>query len=378
MIEKRKFAETIFLCVLFVAITLIPFWVKVAHASQRNIDQLLSPSDDVSISYTNSSFTIESISHYGNFSFTFEWVNTGTYITYNGTLRPIKELKSIAFTDNTAKYRMEYWVPIMLYEYIDVDGNNLLNDTEHIIPDTLVAGYKINTNIGMTNITIMEDVNGTPACEWTYTQIAMPMREVHPPLEIYPIVNEDFHYYPLNGTLKMDILLQNFKPENASSRIFLSYGVRYVSLEQGNATVTVAFDGQELAYDQIDKAYPTTSNIVVFKVNGVDRGFFNFGGKVTIDNNSDMHLNGSVGPTRSWYYYQTDGKWLEIGLNYPHVNQTLIHDPYFGLYSSLTAITFPFEATVATAVISVIICTVATVDYFKTKNRYLKSTMQPI
>lgn len=378
MIEKRKFAETIFLCVLFVTITLIPFWVKVTRAQQKNTDQLLSPSDDISISYTNSSFTIESVSQYGNFSFTFEWANTGTYITYNGTLRPIKELKSIAFTDKTAKYRMEYWVPIMLYEYIDVDGNNLLNDTEHIIPDTLVAGYKINTNIGMTNITIIEDVNGTPACEWTYTQIAMPMREVHPPLEIYPIVNEDFHYYPLNGTLKMDIILQNFKPENVSSRIFLSYGVRYVSLEQGNATVTVAFDGQELAYDQIDKAYPAASNIVVFKVNGVDRGFFDFGGKVTIGNNSDMHLNGSVGPTRSWYYYQTDGKWLEIGLNYPHVNQTLIHDPYFGLYSSLTAITFPFEATVATAVISVIICTVATVDYFKTKNRYLKSTMRPI
>jgi hypothetical protein len=378
MIEKRKFAETIFLCVLFVTITLIPFWVKVTRAQQKNTDQLLSPSDDISISYTNSSFTIESVSQYGNFSFTFEWANTGTYITYNGTLRPIKELKSIAFTDKTAKYRMEYWVPIMLYEYIDVDGNNLLNDTEHIIPDTLVAGYKINTNIGMTNITIIEDVNGTPACEWTYTQIAMPMREVHPPLEIYPIVKEDFHYYPLNGTLKMDIILQNFKPENASSRIFLSYGVRYVSLEQGNATVTVAFDGQELAYNQIDKAYPTTSNIVVFKVNGVNRGFFDFGGKVTIDNNPDMHVDGSVGPTRSWYYYQTDGKWLEIGLNYPHVNQTLIHDPYFGLYSrSLTAVTFPFEVTVTTAVISVIICTVATVDYFKTKNRYLKSTIRP-
>ncbi len=56
-------------------------------------------------------------------------------------------------------------------------------------------------------------------------------------------------------------------------------------------------------------------------------------GKVTIDGNPDVYVNGSVGPIRSWYYYQTGGPWLEIGLNYPHVNQTLIHDPYFGLYS---------------------------------------------
>ncbi len=112
------------------------------------------------------------------------------------------------------------------------------------------------------------------------------------PWERFPIVKENFHYYPLNGTLKMDIILQNyrnpaneyFKPENASSRIFISYGVRYAPLEQGNATVTVAFDGQEIAYnqtdkDQINKAYPTTSNVVTFKVNGEKRGFFDFGRK---------------------------------------------------------------------------------------------------
>jgi hypothetical protein len=148
----------------------------------------------------------------------------------------------------------------------------------------------------------------------------------------------------------------------------------------------VAFDGQEIAYnqsnkDQINKTYPSTSNVVTFKVNGEKRGFFDFGGKVTIDGNPNMHVNGSVGPIRQWYYYQTGGLWLEIGLNYPHVNHTLIHDPYFGLYSSTrlkpVAITFPFEWTVATAVISAIICTVAVVDYFRTKSRYLKSTIRP-
>jgi len=298
----------------------------------------------------------------------------------------MKNLSNITFTDKTAKYRMEYWVPVILYEYIDVDGNNILNDT-----DTLIIGYKIYENIEMTNVTIREDANGIPVCEWTYTQIAMPMASnIHEPWERFPTVTEKFHYYPLNGTLKTDIILQNYRnstnefleTENASSRIFISYGVRYVSLEPENVTVTVAFDNKELVYNEIDKAYPTTSNMVVFKVNGTERGFFDFGGKVTIDNNPNLYVNGSVGPTLSHYYYQTYGGWLKIGLNYPHVNQTLIHDPYFGLYSTPrktpVAISFPFEWTIVTAVISVVICTVAIVDYFRTKKRYLKYTVYPL
>lgn len=399
MVEKRELAKTMFLCALLGVIASNPFWIEATYAQRMNTYQVLSPSDHISISYTNSSFTIDSTSQYGNFSFTFEWKNMGTYIRFqNGTRRPMRELERISFTDKAAEYRMEYWVPIMLLEYIDADGNNLLNDVNDMVnasPDILVAGYKISENIGMTNVTVNEDANGPPVCEWTCTQIAMPMASnIHEPWERFPVVEENFHYYPLNGTLKMDIILQNyrnpanefFKPENTASRFFTSYGVRYVPLEQGNVTVTVAFDGQEIAYnqtdkDQINRAYPTTSNVVTFKVNGEKRGFFDFGGKVTIDGNPNMHVNGSVGPIRSWYYYQTGGLWLEIGLNYPHVNQTLIHDPYFGLYSrspSPIAITFPFEWTVATAVISIVIFAVAMVDYFKTKKHYLKSFIRPL
>jgi hypothetical protein len=401
MIEKRKFAKAMFLCSLLVIIAFNLFWAEVTHAQQVNTDQSVSANDDISISYTNSSFTIESVSQYGNFSFTFEWRWPGGYITYNGSRRQLKELERISFTDKTAKYRMEYWVPITLLEYVDVDGNNLLNDVNdmvNIFPDVLIAGYKIFESIGVTNITTREDASGIPICEWNFTQVAMPMAgNITGHCERFPVLKENFHYYPLNGTLKMDIILQNyrnpanefFKPENASSRFFISYGVRYVSLEQGNATVTVAFDGQELPYYPIDKdqnqtskVYPTTSNVVVFKVNGEKRGFFDFGGKINIDDTPDLHVNGSVGPIRSyWYFYQTGGEWLEIGLNYPHVNQTLVHDPYFGLYSSArlkpVAIAFPFEWTVATAVISAIICTVAIVDYFRTKSRYLKPTIRP-
>lgn len=399
MIEKRELLKAMFLCALLVIVVSNPFWTEVIFAQRVNIDQGLFANEDISISYTNSSFSIESTSQYGNFSFTFEWRNMGTYIRFeNGTRRLMRELERISFTDKTAKYRMEYWVPIMLLEYIDVDGNNILNDINDMVtsdmvnvsPDILVAGYKICESIGMTNVTINEDANGIPICEWTYTQIAMPMASDIPdePWERFPIVMENFHYYPLNGTLKTDIILQNyrnpaneyFRPENDSSRLFISYGVHYAPLEQGDATVTVAFDNQEIAYnqtdkDQINKAYPTTSNVVTFKVNGEKRGFFDFGRKVTIDGNPDVYVNGSVGPIRSWYYYETGAPWLEIGLNYPHVNQTLIHDPYFGLYSrspSTVAITFPFEWTIATAVISALICIVAIVDYFRTKSRYLK------
>jgi hypothetical protein len=375
MIEKRKSAIAVFLCSLLVTITFVPFLVETANSQQRITDRTSATDDDVSISYTNSSFTIESESKYGNFSLTFEWENDGQ-ITYNGTDRPIKELTSIAFTDDTAKYVMEYMIPKMLYEYVDVDGDNILNGTEHMVQDILVAGYKINTNIEMTNVT-REDVNGTSTCEWTYTQIAMPMKaNIQPPWEIFPTVTEDFHYNPLNGTLKMDIVLENFKPEDSSSRVFLSYGVRYISLEPGTATVTVAFDGQELSYDQIDRVYPINSSLIVFKVNGVERGFFDFGGKVIVDGNPNVHVDGSVGSVSEWYLNQTGSKWLEIGLNYPHVNQTMTHDPYFGLFSSSTIMTLPLVATVATAIIGIIICTVAMVDYSKIRNRYLKSTMR--
>jgi hypothetical protein len=417
MIEERKLARAIFLCGLFAIMTFNPFWVEVTHAQQMNT-QISSTEGDIKISYTNSSFTIESTTNQGNLSFTFEWTWPRSYIMYNGTCRPLREIRKIAFTDKTAKYRIEYWVPILLMEYIDIDGNNILflNDTVHILPDVYIAGYKIDENIGVTNITTREDANGTPTCEWTYTQLAGPIASnIHEPWERFPTVKENFHYYPLNGTLKMDIILQNyrnhanefFKPENASSRIFLGYGVRYVSLEPENVTITAVFDDQELVYDQINKAYPTTSNVVVFTVNGVKRGFFDFGGKVTIDNNPNMYVNGSIGPTRSYWYYQQEsdwvqngsnwyyqphGGWLEIGLNYAHVNQTLIHDPYLGLYSdspitppnatnggknggAKVAITFPFEGTLVTAVISVIICTVAIVDYFKTKRHHLKPTI---
>jgi len=199
--------------------------MKTYHASSDN--------SNISISYTNSSFTIESVSEYGNFSFTFEWEPMG-YVMYNGTRRELKELRRISFIHKTAKYRMEYWVPIMLLEYIDVDGNNLLNDVNdmvNVFPDILVAGYKIFESIGVTNITTREDTGGIPICEWTFTQIAMPMAaNIHEPWERFPVVLENFHYYPLNGTLKMDIILQNyrnpaneyFRPENASSRFFIS------------------------------------------------------------------------------------------------------------------------------------------------------------
>lgn len=391
MIEKGKFMKAIFLCVLLMIISFNPFWVEATRASLTDTHQFLPVNDDISISYTNSSFTIKSVSQYGNFSFIFGWINTRTYIIYNGIRREMRKLEIISFTDETAGYTMEYCAPVKLFEYIDIDGNNILSDTENANPDILIGQYKIIENIEATNVTISEDANGIPVYEWTFTLLACPAGSAQEPWERYPTVEEKFHYYPLNGTLKMDIILQNYRnprsnyiiPENASSRLFLSYGMRYVPLEQNNVTVTASFDNQELVYDQIDMAYPTNSNVITFKVDGVKRGFFDFGGKVTIDNNPNLHVNGSIGPTRSYYYYyKPTGRWLEIGLNYPHVNQTMIHDPYFGLYLSTRpspiATIFPFEWAIATAVASVIICTVAIVDYFRTRSRYFKYAIRPL
>ena len=315
---------------------------------------------DFWISYTDSSFTVESVSPYGNFSFLFEWENTGTYIEYNDTLREIRELKRMVFTDKVMGYAIEYWVPIMLYEYVDGNGNGILDDNINIEPDFLVSGYKIVTNIDMTNITVIEGQDGEKICRWAFTQIAWPMKSnIQPPWEMFPVVTETFHYYPMMGQLKMDIIIRNLKSENASSRIYLSYGIRFTSPEGANSTTTVVFDDKEISYNEIDKAYPVNSTLIKFKVDGEVKAFFDFGGNVTVDDEPNIQIKSSVGPTRSTYYYQTGGLWLEIGLNYPHVNQTLTHDPYFGLLLNDKIIPeFPQTQILALLTITTIIATV--------------------
>lgn len=395
MMKRKVFLEAMFLCTLFVAVSFIPFRVEISHGA-RNINHVLSANGNLSssdgnlsVSYTNSSFTIDSDSQYGAFSFTSEWSDVG-FVMYNGTLRSLRDLDSVEFTDKKAGYKMEYYLPVMLLDYIDMNGNSIPDDPNNTAqlntgPDIIIVGYKIHDTIEITNVTVTENQDGVPVCEWSVVEVAFPMASGVTELEKFPIVTENFHYYALNGTLKMDIVIQNFRDSenefagsyNASSRVFMSYGVQYVSLEPGN--VTVAFDDKELTYDTIDHAYPATSNLIAFKVDGKERGFFDFGGKTTIDGNTNMYVNGSIGPARSYYYYEEGrGIWLEIGLSYPHVNQTLIHDPYFGLYSGgIVAITLPFTWTVAVAVISVIICTLAIVDCLKMKSRHPKLFMKP-
>ncbi len=395
MMKRKVFLEAMFLCALFVAVSFIPFRAEISRGA-RNINHVLlangnlSSSDgNISVSYTNSSFTIDSDSQYGAFSFTSEWSDAG-FVMYHGTLISLRDLDSVAFTDKKTGYKMEYYFPVMLLDYIDMNGNNIPDDPNNTAqlgtgPDIIIVGYKIHDAIEITNVTVTENPDGVPVCEWSVVEVAFPMASGVTELERFPIVTENFHYYALNGTLKMDIVIQNFRDSenefagsyNASSRVFMSYGVRYVSLEPGN--VTVAFDDKELAYDTIDHAYPATSNLAVFKVDGKERGFFDFGGKTTIDGNPNIYVNGSVGPARSYYYYEEGrGIWLEIGLSYPPVNQTLIHDPYFGLYSGgIVAITLPFMWTIAVAVISVIICTLAIVDCLKMKSRHPKLSMKP-
>lgn len=363
----KKILETIFL----IGLLTITFYsnpsIETSWAAQPSNNH-----ENVLITYTNSSFTIESATSYGNLSFVFSWENLGTYIEYNGSRRQMRELKQVAFRDMTEGYTLEYWIPRLLYEYMDVDQNGLFTGSpsnETFIlpgPDIFVPpGFKINTNIDMTNVTLTESVDETPICEWSYTQLAMPMEaDVQGPLEKYPVVKEVFHYFPLNGTLKMDIILDNFRPRNDSSRLFISYGVRFFNLAPGK--VTVAFDQYEFTLDQIDRVFAVNSSLIKFKVDGVERGIFDFGGKLTVDGAS-AHLNGSIGPA-DLYWLNEKNVWLAIGLNYPHVNKTMVHDPYFGLLLAAPTSTLPLILTAATALVSVVIFAIVILDYRKTKS----------
>jgi hypothetical protein len=325
------------------------------------------------IRYGNTSFAIDSNSEHGNFSFSFMWENSGLFIEFNGSVHEMKELKQISLWDKTANYMIELWAPRLLYEYIDVNEDNLFtgcsNEPNFVIsgPDILLSSYKININIGMTNITITENANGQLVCEWTYIQLAMPMKaNVQGPWEKYPIIKEFFHYYPINGTLKMDIILENFKPKDKSSKVLITYGVQFIRLEPGNSTVT--FDRYEFTPAQIEKVYPVNSTTIKFKVNNVERAMFDFGGNVTIDGLTGFKVRGSIGPP-DLYWLSEKNDWITIGLNYPHINTSMEHDPYFGLiFPTLTA---PASAmshlAIVTAIISTAILIAVIYDYRKTK-----------
>jgi len=364
-----KTINVLFLCALL-AFFYVPFSTRIASAQQNTTSDLT-----FSVSYTDSSFTILSSSSNGNLSFAFEWENTGTYIKYNGSRRMIRELKRVAFTNETARYVIEYWIPRMLYEYVDADNNRLFTGSSNMNwtlagPDIYVIGYKIDTNIDMTNVTQMQKADGTTLLEWTYTQLAMPMKsDIKEPWEQFPTVKEVFHYNPLNGTLKMDIILDNFKPENNASRVFLSYGIRYIHMQTGNVTLTVSIDHQEFRLSQINKVYPTNSSVITFKVDGTDRAFFDFGGTVTVDGNSSVQVKGSIGPPDLYWLYESN-VWLAIGLNYPHINQTMVHDPYFGLSQIALATVPPLAWTIATAAAGIALLVAVVYNYRKTKNLF--------
>lgn len=368
---RLKTIEAACACVLLIAVSLTQFQTRAAGAQEKNQSDFT-----FSVRYTSSSFAIYSASSKGNFSFVFEWENTNTFVEWNGTSRMIKELKQVAFTDETVRYRMEYWMPRLFYEYLDADNNGLFTGASNVNwalpgPDIYVMGYKINTNIDMTDVTQVQKEDETTMFEWTYTQLAMPMESnIQGPLEQLSTVKEVFHYNPHNGTLKMDIILENFKPRNDASRVYLSYAVQYIHLLPGNTSLAVVVDNQERQLSQFSKAYPANSSLIAFRADGTERAFFDFGGTITIDKNSNVQLKGSVGPP-DIYWLNEANVWLAIGLNYPHVNHTLVHDPYFGLSLTGTAAFLPSWAiTVATALVSFALLTAVVYNHRKTKNLF--------
>jgi len=361
-----KIIKTVLACMLLMTISYGPLQTKTANAQQNTRNDLT-----FSVLYTNSSLTITSASSKGNFTFYLEWQSPG-YIEYNGTLRMLREVEHVRFTDKTLGYAMEYWLPRLMYEYVDADNNGLYTQMNWTVPgpDIYVTRYKIHDTIEMTNVTQTQKTDGTTLLEWTYTQLAIPMESnIQPPWERFPIVKENFHYNPLNGTLKMDIILDNFKPKNDTSRVSLSYGIKYLHLQPGNETLTVTADHQEFQLAQLDEVYPTNSSIIAFKVDGIERAFFDFGGTTMVDGNSNVQVKGSIGPPDPYWLYEKN-VWLAIGLNYPHINQTMVHDPYFGLSQIALAAVPPLAWTIATAAAGIALLVAVVYNYRKTKNLF--------
>jgi len=222
----------------------------------------------------------------------------------------------------------------------------------------------------MTNVTETQQADGSTLLKWAYSQLAMPMESnVQGPWERFPTVKEVFLYNPFNGTLKMDIILDNFTSRNSASRIFLSYGIKYLHLQPGNATLTISADHQDFQLTQLSKVHPTSSTLIVVKVDEVERAFFDFGGNITLDDIQEVSVTGSIGPP-DLYWLNERNVWLAIGLNYTHVNRTLVHDPYFGFSKPPFTTDLhgpPFTWTLATAAAGIAVLVGVFHNYRKTK-----------
>lgn len=286
--------------------------------------------DWLEVIQTDTGYFINSVTSNGNLSFRFEFLE--------------KEPSRVAFVNNTGNYAIEYILPVEIWEYEDTNQNGYFDYTYEewisslygvALNETVFAYYKNFWFSEITNMTTLSDDMGNVVCEWLIKGSAG-LSEPWPEQEVLLPINYAFHYFPLNGSLKTDFGIDNFTPKNETSRLFIEFSMRYTS--EKNETVNVITNQEKLEVTSLSDQHKLDSTTIFLASDDHVKGFFDFGGRLEIDNITTT-LIGAVVPWigRGYQHFPPMYDYsaaIGIQLSYPHVNKTLSHDPSFGLETS--------------------------------------------
>lgn len=290
--------------------------------------------DWLEVFQTDSGYFINSVTPNGNLSFDFEFVG--------------KELSRVAFVNKTGRYAIEYILPIEIWEYEDTNENGYFDYTYsewrstlygEVLNETVFAYYKSFWFSEITDITVRRDDAGNVVCEWSIKGHAG-LSHPWPNQEVLLPMKYTFHYLPLNGSLKTDFSLEDFTSRNETSRLFIEFSMQYTS--EQNETVEVVINQEKLDVDSVNDQHKLNSTTIFLVANDKVKGFFDFGGRLEIDNSTATSIGAVVPWLERGYQYLTPtygfSAAVGIQLSYPHINKTLTHDPSFGLKTSYEAL----------------------------------------
>lgn len=136
--------------------------------------------------------------------------------------------------------------------------------------------------------------------------------------------------------MKTDFGIEDFTPKNETSRLFTEFSMRYTS--EKNETVNIIINQQKLEVISLSDRHKLNSTTIFLTSNDHVKGFFDFGGRLEIDNSTTTPI-GVIVPwiERGYHFFPPMYNYsaaVGIQLSYPHVNKTLNHDPSFGLTTS--------------------------------------------
>lgn len=320
--SRKKASQGIILYICLIASLIsIPFQSSLAAEE----------SDWLEVVQTDTGYSIHSITQNGNLSFSFEFVG--------------KEPTRIAFVNRTGHYAIEYILPVEIWEYEDTNENGYFDYTYsewksslygNVLNETVFAYYKNFWFSEITKIITRNDGMGNVVCEWSINGSAG-LSHPWPEREVLIPIKYTFRYHPLNGSLKTDFSLENFASKSETSRLFIEFSMQYTS--EQSERVEVVINQEKLEANSVNDQHKLNSTTIFLTANGKVKGFFDFGGKLEIDN-STATLIGAVVPwiERGYQYFSPTYAFstaIGIQLSYPHVNKALTHDPSFGLKTSL-------------------------------------------